>query len=181
MEFWRRHFLGLELGAATGVAVVALIITEFGSETYWLSAILGSGSGGVASALVGISASLLGFTITAISLLLVLPDSSGIQRLRTSGSWEIVLHVFMSAIGWTGLLLVCALAASLGPDTGQLKYWLSAGCFFLSVVVLLRYLRIVWILEHIVQLAVGRVHGPPAKAALRDEAERRKHLLAEED
>lgn len=151
LEFWRANFLKVE--AASGLLAVALFTCLWlpSADRIWFTASVFPRVISLADGIAGVSASLMGFTVAALSVILVCPENDQVRHVRKAGHYRRLIAVFTSAILWSGFLVLAAFASILAPSAGPYPILASAGLLLGVTLVILRLLRLVWVLEQIVQ------------------------------
>jgi hypothetical protein len=156
-KWWRSHFLIAELGlAAVCSAAFVMWVMLCGGGTI-LEETLKGNRGAVYGALASIYGSLLGFAITAVSIVLGFSGTERLTVVRESKHYPILWKVFTATIRTLGLATVVALfGLILDRDNHPMNIALYL-TVFASVLAVLRLARCVWVLENVIAL----VTGPP--------------------
>jgi hypothetical protein len=165
IRWWKVHFLFAEFGAAV------LIGTCFAVWAIWLGGdnpvaeTLKGNRAAIYGALATIFGSLLGFTITAVSIVLGYAASDRLAVVRNSKHYPTLWKVFMATIRASGIATIVALVALiLDRDTSPASILLYV-CVWSTSLAVLRLVRCLWVLEQVVILVTG-----PAKERLGDSA-----------
>jgi len=111
-----------------------------------------SGLYGVLTSLWG---ALLGFTITAVSIVLVFSQDPRLKLVRESAHYPTLWQVFMSAIRILGLATAAGLLALLfdrDPPGGSPRIVFFYVVVFFSTLAILRLWRCVWVLDRVVRI-----------------------------
>ena len=150
--FWNWHFLLLE-GLAGGAVLVVFAIWArwLGGAIIILDALKGNRSA-IYSALASISGSLLGFVITAASIVIMAAGSDRLNVVRNSPHYGTLWRVFLQTM-WS---LACATVAALIAlviDRDSSPSWFAfylcvAGAIFSA----LRMYRCLWVMAKIIHL-----------------------------
>lgn len=155
-DFWKKHFLWLELG---------LVILIWALFVYWceskggkdvVETILKERHGTVYGAVSAIFGSLLGFAITAESIVLGLSGSEQLEVVRKSVHYKTLWKVFMSTIRSLGIAtILCIVALVFDRDLSPCR-WFMYPAVFGGLWATARLCRCIWILEQVVLLASQR-------------------------
>lgn len=97
-----------------------------------------------------ISGTLLGFVITAVSIIISLIDRSIFKDFRKSKSYPELYQVYFSTIKWLGLTTAFSVLSIFISSNVELYFFFVF--LFLSVVSVLRLYRTVWVLVNIVEI-----------------------------
>ena len=152
--FWQRHFLGMEATMA-GLVTLVFSIWFFAFDGQHFVGESMQGNRGVAyTTIAGTAGTLLGFSIAVTSLVLNLSSAPGMKILRESKQYPKIWKTFTSTGRTLGSLTVVALVC-LFIDTDRVpNSWLTIPLFFLLVLSIYRVVRVLWILENIIELVV---------------------------
>ena len=112
-DFWRKHFLGCELGVAVLVTGLFVLWSEQYGGQAELHGLLDARRSTVYGAFAAIAGSLLGFVIATISIVLGLSSSPRLKRVRDSAHYGTLWGVFTAAIKAMGLATLVLLAGLL--------------------------------------------------------------------
>ncbi|HEV8595716.1 MAG TPA: hypothetical protein VGR51_09330 [Thermoplasmata archaeon] len=104
----------------------------------------------------GIAGSLLGFVLVAVTIMITLPSTPSLEKLRSSRHYPEVFQIFGSTIRYlaltTGvslLLVVIDFEGALWPIAGYLLIWLA-------LISGARFARCVWVLDRILAIFLRR-------------------------
>jgi hypothetical protein len=155
-KWWEDHFLGYELAlaGAVGVCVWVCSVTFAGS---YIDSALNQNRSAVYGTLASILASLLGFVIAAIAIVLPAMDDSRLGLLRASGHDRTLWRVFFSATKVLAVGTIMAMSALLiDRDSGVNRVLVAmvSGFAFLAC---LRVARVIWILDKLVYVLTHHV------------------------
>jgi hypothetical protein len=151
-KWWRRHFLFIELCLAvvlTGCFILWYV--KFGGEAILCSFLHGNRSSiyGTAASIFG---SLLGFVITATSIVLGFSTSDRLKVIRDSQQFNTLWRVFSKTIWALGLATATTfLALIFDRDSNPIPVLLFAS-FFGITLSSFRLLRAIWVLENVIAL-----------------------------
>jgi len=142
-----------ELGFAVLVAA-ALVAANESLDAHPVSATLEGNRGAFYGALAALWGGLLGFSITAISIVLVMMDDERLKLLRESTVSDDLWNVFISALHALALATVTALLALLLDrdqpfEPSPLWMYLS---LFTSLLAAFRVGRVIWALEGLIRI-----------------------------
>ena len=151
-NFWQRNFLFFEGLIGAIVAVLTIVYGYCLDGNQAIDSILGDNRGTIYSALASIFASLFGFVIAATSIVLGLSGNSRLTLVRESESYRDLWETLFSAIRWLGVATLFALAALIFDRQGSPTLWIVHAIVVLTVLVVVRLWRCVWILQKTINL-----------------------------
>lgn len=97
-----------------------------------------------------ITGTLLGFVITAVSIIISLIDKDIFRDFRGSDSYSELYKVYFSSIKWLGVTTLAAIIGIFTP--GSIDIYFFSVILFLALVSTLRLWRTVWVLTNIVEI-----------------------------
>ena len=152
VNFWRRNFLSAEFLAALLVLVGAIVWSERFGGLCTIEKLLGGNRGPIYSALASIFGSLLGFVITAASIVITAAGSERMAIVRNSPHYETLWKVFTQTIWCLAFATITALIALVldrdsKPNT--IAFYFCIGGVLFAIV---RMYRCLWIMEKIILL-----------------------------
>ncbi len=151
-DFWKRYFLPLEgATAALAVTVMAVWAHWFGGATIILDLLKGNRSP-IYSALATIFGSLLGFVITAISIVITAAGSERMAIVRNSRHYETLWKVFTQAIWALAFATVASLGALVGDRDATPNWWAFYLCIAGALLSVIRVYRCIWVMQKIIHL-----------------------------
>lgn len=155
VRWWKVHFLAAEFGVAVFIGLCfATWMILFGGASLVEETLKGNRSA-VYGALASIFGSLLGFTITAVSIVLGYVANDRLAIIRNSRHYTTLWKVFTSTIRALGLATIVALAALiLDRDTAPNRLFLYF-CVWASTLAVLRLIRCLWALENVIGLVTA--------------------------
>lgn len=103
--------------------------------------------------LASISASLFGFAIAAVSIVLSFIGRERFRRLREASSYPQLWQFFISAIWWLGVSTVASILALIFDKDTSPTYFLSYLMVFLMMFVTLQIATCVWLLQELLYQA----------------------------
>lgn len=154
-KWWRTHFLNAELGLAIlcGASFVVWVILWGGGAI--LEDTLTGNRGAIYGALASIFGSLLGFAITAVSIMVAFSTNDRLTVVRESKPYPTLWKVFTATIRTLGFATVVALfGLILDRDNHPMNPVLCL-TVFASVLAALRLARCAWVLENVITLVAG--------------------------
>lgn len=153
-QWWRTHFLCVEFCLALALAAfVALWLELCGTRT--LDQTLDGNRAQLYSALSSIFGALLGFVITALSIVLGFSNSESLRVVRDSPHYPTLWRVFSAANRSLGLATVIALLGLLLDRDGRPAHALVYATLFTGTLASFRLARCVWVLERVMRLVAG--------------------------
>ncbi len=149
---WKRHFLIVEGGLA--VLLTLVFATWFwhfeGKASVFL--LLQSNRAALYGTIASIFGSLLGFVITATSVVLGLSGSESLSVVRESAQYPMLWRTFSATIrALAGATLVALLCLLVDRDDAPVP-WLVVLLVLAVTFSMLRIARTIWVLEHIIVL-----------------------------
>ena len=161
--FWRRHFLWTE-------AVVVIVLTISFSAWYFLwegsaavDDLLRDNKGNLYRTVATIAASLLGFSITATSIIFGLSSHERLELLRDSphypALWSTLIQTILSLAGLTVMTILSLLLDKDSSPVAWSVSWLFVPFFFFVWLASVRLLRTVWLLDRLTRI----ISKPPRK------------------
>lgn len=150
-RWWGTHFLEAEFGLALLVTAIFVIWVEF-IFGHPASEILFADRGEIYSTSAAIFGSLLGFIITAVSIVLGYISSERLRVVRDSVHYPTMWRVFTSAIKVLAVATVSALIGLLFDRNSAPIYVVFYFNVFAATLASLRLARCVWVLENIIQI-----------------------------
>jgi hypothetical protein len=154
-SWWRKHFLLVELLIA--IALTAMLIiwsVSWGGHQVLLNLVKGNRAT-IYGALASLFGSLLGFSITAMSIILGFTSSDRLAILRSSSHYKDLWAVFTSAIRFLGITTVLALIGLVFDREAVQRPYIFIACVGLSGLCVLRMARCLWVLERIVAILIA--------------------------
>lgn len=159
-QWWRSHFLAVELGVAVVVAAAFLGWAERLGGAVAIDVVLAGNRGAVYGTVASIFGSLLGFTITAASIVLGFSSSPRLRIIRESEHYSTLWKVFGATIRALGLATIVLLAGLIVDRESTPKHWVLYAAVFVFLLSCLRIARAVWVLENI----IGLMTHPPRQS-----------------
>lgn len=152
LAFWKRHFLMAEF------ALAILVTTGFGIWYYLFdgatatAALLQGNRAVLFGTMASILGSLLGFVITATSIVLGFSTSDRLAVVRESAEYPTLWKTFSATIWALAFGTIIALVCLIFDRDSAPMQWLAIPLVFAVLLSLLRIARTIWVLEHIIGL-----------------------------
>lgn len=163
-SYWNRHFLELEFLLAVAAGIVVWLWDRRWGGSLLIDLALKGNRAAIYGTLASICGSLLGFTITAVSIILGYSTHERMEIVRNSGHYKTFWKIFTSAIRALGLATLVALSALVvdrdaSPVRGLLyvTVWAAALAIF-------RLARCIWAFEKVILIV-----SAPSKARAGDQ------------
>jgi hypothetical protein len=150
-EFWRSHFLGLELLVAIVATVAAF---AWNAHTHYLTSVLQGNRDAVYGTLASIEGVLLGLVIASVTIVLGFADSPQFAILRGSQHYTTLWTVFTSAIRALGLATFATFIALILDRDVSHNLPAMLACFGTSIWAGLRVWRVTWVLRLVIAVVV---------------------------
>ena len=161
-SYWRRHFLYVE-------AIIVVLLTAGFAVWYFVwegstvvDGLLKDNKGNVYRTAATIAASLLGFSMTATSIIFGLSSHERLELLRDSphypALWSTLIQTILSLAGLTAVTVVSLL---LDKDSAPVSWsvsWLFVPFFFFVGLSSVRLLRTIWLLDRLTRI-ISRPSG----------------------
>jgi hypothetical protein len=148
--WWRRNFMPAELGVAIAAAVAFAVWSEALGGYSEITDTLQGNRAQLYAALASVWGALLGFAITAVSVVLGYSSSERLTLMRRSRHYPKMWKVFFSAIAALAIATAVALLGLLADrdtDPASAILYLNG---FTTAFAAIRLYRVVWILEQTV-------------------------------
>jgi hypothetical protein len=152
LAFWKRRFLKVEF-------VFAILLTVIFTVWYYdfdgltaTSALLKDNRAVLFGTTASILGSLLGFVITATSIVLGFSTSDRLAVVRESAEYPMLWKTFSATIWALAFGTIAALTCLLFDRESAPVPWLTVLLVFAVLLSLLRIGRTIWVLEHIIAL-----------------------------
>ncbi|MBK9119769.1 MAG: hypothetical protein IPM18_09250 [Phycisphaerales bacterium] len=149
---WGRHFLGCELVTVLVLFVAFIAWAEYFGGYSHIADILKDRKGAIYGTLAAIFGSLLGFAITAESIVLGLSGHERLDIVRSSRHYPTLWRVFTATIRALAVAAAAALVALIADRDGTPAPWALYACVLGILLVIARLSRCVWVLEQVTHL-----------------------------
>jgi carbon starvation protein CstA len=154
-RWWRVHFLWVELSLVLIVLSCFTVYVEHSGRRYLLDATLAGNRNAIYGTLASIFGSLLGFVITAVSIVLGYATSDQLRVVRESKHYPTLWRTFTAAIRCLGSATLVAVVGVIFDREDSPQHWITYICMFTSTLTIARLVRSVWILENVVWLVTS--------------------------
>jgi hypothetical protein len=161
-RWWREHFLYAELGVAVFASIAFITWVDLWRGDQLVFETLRGNRGAIYGALASIFGSLLGFAITAVSIVLGFSSSKRLAIVRESKHYSTLWKVFTAAIRTLGLATAVALVGLVIDRDNAPNRQILYLCVFASSLAALRLARCVWVLENIIGLITAPSKARPS-------------------
>ena len=150
-RWWRRHFLAAELAVAAAATLVLVCLVRYNRFACYLDSVVEVSHPFIYASLASICGSLLGFNLTAASIVLT-GDSLRLRIVRRSEHYRTIWRVFGATARALAATTVLALAGLVIDQTGALSVPLLWSIVFAFLLSCLRIFRAVWVLGNVIAL-----------------------------
>lgn len=162
-KFWEANFLILEM-LVPGIVCVLFVVWSAGFDKgVFVSRIFAENRGTLYSTLAALFGSMLGFVITAVSIILGYANNEKLEIVRESKYYPTIWSVFKSTIK---ILAIATLLALVGlvvdKDVQPLDFILYLNIYFV-VISFFRIGRCIWVLENIIAIVTKKSDVTPNK------------------
>jgi len=154
--WWSRHFLGAEFAASIFLTAFFFIWLDRWNGIQMMNSINFDKRSAFYGTTASIFGSLLGFVITAISIITALGDSPKLAILKQSEHYPTLWKIFMSSARHLGLATLIMLVALIADQNPSSPAWLLTAVFYSIVISTIRIARCVWALENVIELTMTR-------------------------
>lgn len=152
-QIYARNFLTWELLLSLAAAGLFLWWAESKGGQHGISDALRGNRAVVYSLLASLAGTLLGFVLTAVSIVMAWTQTGRFKLLRLSPHYKTLFKVYYSAVGWFAVLTVAALAALVLDRDSRPLVWTTYVIVWLLVLAGLRLSRCIWVLHKITAIA----------------------------
>lgn len=159
-RLWRRHFMPFEAATALLAAGAFASWAQWGGGWTSVDGVLQGSRSAVYSTLASVTGALLGFVLTAVSIVLGFSSMRQMAVLRESPHYKTLYRIYFEATAFLSGTTVSALVALvLDRDRDPVPLWLYLTLTF-TLLSMVRVARCVWVLERFVDLVISRPSGP---------------------
>lgn len=153
-RFWDKRFLGLEAAAVVCLTlIVAVWIFAFDGASQ-LDSIMANSRASVYQTIAATAGSLLGFSITATSIIFGLALHESLTLLRGSEPYPALWKTLFQTTYFLGALTVVSLVSMVFDKDGSPCHLLFALTLMLTMLSIVRIWRTIWILKRIVHIRI---------------------------
>lgn len=157
VKWWEAHFFILEFLLSVIIGVFFLLWSEFVDERQFLLSISVADRNSVYGTLASVFGSLLGFNITAVSIVLGYSTSNKLGVIRKSKRYNDLWEVFKSAIRVLGVATVLSLFGLFFDKSGVPNSFILYANVLLAILSFFRVARCVWVLENIILIVTREI------------------------
>ncbi len=152
IKYWKRNFLICELILSViTVLLIILFIKIFKLELDLINSLYDIRLQ-MYGTISGISGALLGFVITALSILLTLTDNEALKTLKKSPFFPQAYKVFLNTSQFLALTTIVSLFGLAIDKDCEPRIWVSYLIMWSIIVSLFRLARCFWVLENMIVL-----------------------------
>jgi hypothetical protein len=101
-----------------------------------------------------VTGSLLGFALTAVSVILAFSTMGRFRLLRESKHYSTVFRIYFQTIFWLAVATVWAFIGLVGQSAHSPRLWILYGMLWLGILCIFRMWRCLWILSEFAEIAV---------------------------
>lgn len=163
-ERWAQEFLRYEFLTSILVTILFFLWFEYFSGQGLVDQVLDGNRSSIYGALAAIFGALLGFVITAVSIVIGYSASERLDIVRNSKHYPDLWKIFISAIRATALATMAALLGLVFDRDSSPSHWILYLNIFAFVLVLFRLGRSIWVLEQIINLLTRTVEAGSREA-----------------
>ena len=169
VQCYRVHFLWAELALAILITTAVVVWVEWLGGKSLVDATLKDNRAAVYGTLATIFGSLLGFVITAASIVLGFSASEHLAIVRESKHYPTLWRVFAASIRALALATIATLAALIIDRDTATSHPAMYIVLFASILAIFRLARCVWILENVTMLVArpprDKKQKPPSESS----------------
>ncbi len=154
-RFWNIHFLGLELAFSVLAFIVFTIwVFRLGGSAV-VDSILNGNRSSVYGALASIFGSLLGFVITALSIIIGYSTNEKFEFLRKSDYYQKLWDILISTIKTLSIATLVMLVGLIFDRDSSPHQIILCICVFPTSLSLFRIKNCIWVLENVVGIIIN--------------------------
>ena len=160
--WWRRHFLVAELAVAVIATLALVYLVHYSRFAACVDSVVAVSHPFIYGTLAAICGSLLGFNLTAASIVLTATSSNSrrLRIVRRSEHYETIWRVFGATAKALAAATVLALAGLVIDRNGALGVPLHWSIVFAFLLSCLRGFRVVWVLKNVIALMAPPLEWP---------------------
>lgn len=151
-RWYQIHFLGFDLLLSIVFAISVMIWNDFLNSTNVINIVLDGNRSTLYGTLASIFGSLLGFAITAVSIILGFSSSPALAVVRESKYYKTIWDVYIHTIRTLSFTTItCIISLIIDRDLSHCRiamYFVLLGC----IISFLRVYRCIWVLENIIKI-----------------------------
>lgn len=153
-RFRKIHFLGFELFLSILLSIFFAIWVVWFSGSVIVDTILHGNRSAVYGALATIFGSLLGFVITALSIIIGYSANEKLEFLRKSKHYPTLWKVLLSTIRALSIATVVMIIGLVIDRDSSPNNLILCFCVFTTLLSLFRLRRCIWVLENVIQIII---------------------------
>jgi hypothetical protein len=157
MDYWRIHYLGVELALATAITVALGVWVGFADGNRVANELIGGQRSAVYGTLATLDGALLGFIIATTAIVLAFAPTDRFEVLRDSDHYQTLWRTFISTIRVLGLATSVAIIALLVDRDGKTNSVVMVLCAGTTLLAAFRVARSVWALEGAIRVVTRKV------------------------
>lgn len=157
LTFYEKHFGIGDLVVAVVASSLAIWAVEAVIDDGAIAAAVAEMRAPFYRSLASINGSLLGFTLTGLSVCLAFGQLPFTRDLRKSGKLRELFTVFLRAMRWLAVGTVASLVAMVLDRDAAPMIWITYSILVIEVVVAVRFARCAWVLHHLAIAAGTRI------------------------
>ena len=151
--WYEKNFSCIEFFAAVLVAAAFFAATRFHKISSAIELILNGSHQTLYATIASIGGSLLGFILTAVSIVIVFGQLPKLRILRQSQQYANVFRVFFQAVNWLAFTTIWALIGLLVDRDSAPSMPVTSIMLFLAVLSAFRVYRCIWVMRAITEIA----------------------------
>ncbi len=159
--WWKAHFLRAELILCVFLTIFLALWAEFFGGVNSIEQTLRGNRSAMYGTLASIFGSLLGFVITAVSIVLGYSANDRLAVVRDSEHYPLLWKTFTSAIRCLGVATLTALMGLMLDREVSSNRWVFYLCVLTTLLAVARLARCVWVLDNVVKLVTSAPRGRP--------------------
>lgn len=159
-NWWRRNFLAAEKAASVVLAAAFLVWSEWMGGRIPLERVFDGLRATFYGTAASIFGSLLGFAITAESVVIGLANDKRLALLRRSKQYPTVWKTFRSTVLALGLATVAGIVGLFGDRENAPRIWILYVSLFATLLAVVRLARCTWILRSVARTVTGGPGDP---------------------
>ncbi len=148
------HFLGLELTISVVLSIFFSYWVIWHGGAYPVDSVVNGNRGAIYGTLASILGSLLGFVITALSIIIGYSTSDKFEFLRKAKPYPTLWEVLLSTIKFLSLATISMIVGLIFDRDSSPNNFILCFCVFTVVISLLRLKRCLWVLENVVHIVI---------------------------
>ena len=153
-RLWDTHFLGLELVLSIlGGILFTIWVFRFNGSVV-VESILHGHRSAVYGALASICGSLLGFVITALSIIIGYSTNEKFEFLRKSKHYSTLWKVLLSTIRSLSASTIIMVISLVFDRDGSPQYLIFCVCVFFILLSLFRLWNCIWVLDNVIHILI---------------------------